>query len=84
MLPLFFLQLSQIHASDCLESNDLQQEQVVPSSSRQSKRKVIKSSQRPEEEDDMEIEEVTEMRAESLPTVVGRARLVLCYGGGFV
>ncbi|XP_042869430.1 myb-like protein X isoform X2 [Penaeus japonicus] len=70
----FPLKQIEIHASDCLESNDLQQEQVVPSSSRQSKRKVIKSSQRPEEEDDMEIEEVTEMRAESLPTVVGRAR----------
>ncbi|XP_063599071.1 uncharacterized protein LOC134775469 isoform X2 [Penaeus indicus] len=64
----------EIHASDCLETNDLQQEQVVPSSSRQSKRKVIKPTQAAEEEEDMEIEEVMEMRGESIPTVVGRAR----------
>ncbi|XP_027232647.2 uro-adherence factor A [Penaeus vannamei] len=64
----------EIHASDCVEKNDLQQEQVVPSTSRQSKRKVIKPTQTAEDEEDMEIEEVMEMRAESLPTVVGRAR----------
>ncbi|XP_037799010.1 uncharacterized protein LOC119594048 isoform X2 [Penaeus monodon] len=64
----------EIHASDCLETNELQQEQVVPSSSRQSIRKVIKPTQTAEEEEDMDIEEVMEMRAESLPTVVGRER----------
>lgn len=73
------LHLSQIHASDCLETNELQQEQVVPSSSRQSKRKVIKPTQTAEEEEDMDIEEVMEMRAESLPTVVGRERFVPFY-----